>query len=198
MPIQNVGIAAAEANAPLAPWKYTIRDLREDDVKIEIMYCGICHSDIHNVLGEWSHGKFPMVPGHEFVGIVMEVGSKVTKFNKGDHVGVGVMVHSCQECVHCKNGKEQFCDHWVESYGSVMPDGEITYGGYGKYTVVEERFVLRIPDNLPLEKAAPLLCAGITTFSPCNSHNFQEGGLQVGVGSLGGLGHMAVHSELHH
>lgn len=193
MPIESVGLAAATPGADLAPWKYTIRDLNEDDVKIEVHYCGICHSDIHCARGHWANtANFPVVPGHEFTGVVQQVGDKVTKFKVGDRVGVGCMVNSCGECESCKVGKENYCSTRTPTYNAVGKDGRVTYGGYGKYVVVRESFVLRIPDSLPLDKAAPLLCAGITTYSAAMSSNLKRGGLDVAVLGLGGLGHMAV------
>eukprot|EP01054_Gregarina_sp_Poly1_P000073 Gregarina_sp_Poly_1__72@NODE_1015_length_5360_cov_819_728887_g708_i0_p2_GENE_NODE_1015_length_5360_cov_819_728887_g708_i0NODE_1015_length_5360_cov_819_728887_g708_i0_p2_ORF_typecomplete_len356_score38_52ADH_N/PF08240_12/1_3e31ADH_zinc_N/PF00107_26/8_9e23Glu_dehyd_C/PF16912_5/1_8e11AlaDh_PNT_C/PF01262_21/3_8e082Hacid_dh_C/PF02826_19/3_1e06ADH_zinc_N_2/PF13602_6/7_3e05NAD_binding_2/PF03446_15/0_00048Shikimate_DH/PF01488_20/0_012AdoHcyase_NAD/PF00670_21/0_033NAD_binding_10/PF13460_6/0_049GFO_IDH_Mo len=193
MPIANIGIAAPSPKAPLTPWKYEIRDLRDDDVKIEVHYCGVCHSDIHTVHDDWFPGIYPLVPGHEFTGIVAEIGSNVTKMKVGDRVGIGCMVGSCRECKQCLKGQEQYCRKGlIGTYSARMPDGEITYGGYGKWVVAQQHFVIRIPDSLPLDLAAPLLCAGITTYSPCNFNNMQRGGLKVGVIGLGGLGHMAV------
>eukprot|EP01055_Gregarina_sp_Pseudo9_P001273 Gregarina_sp_Pseudo_9__1272@NODE_1845_length_1296_cov_1788_818616_g1711_i0_p1_GENE_NODE_1845_length_1296_cov_1788_818616_g1711_i0NODE_1845_length_1296_cov_1788_818616_g1711_i0_p1_ORF_typecomplete_len382_score101_53ADH_N/PF08240_12/1_6e30ADH_N/PF08240_12/7_6e03ADH_zinc_N/PF00107_26/3e21Glu_dehyd_C/PF16912_5/2_5e11AlaDh_PNT_C/PF01262_21/8_5e082Hacid_dh_C/PF02826_19/3_9e05ADH_zinc_N_2/PF13602_6/0_00011NAD_binding_2/PF03446_15/0_00019Shikimate_DH/PF01488_20/0_005NAD_binding_10/PF13460_6/0_063AdoHcya len=192
MPIANIGIAAPAVNAPLAPWKYEVRDLREDDVKIEVHYCGMCHSDLHSVRDDWFPGMYPMVPGHEVVGVVSEVGSKVSKWKAGDRVGVGCMVGSCRECKYCKANLENYCNTAYYTYSCKMPDGEITYGGYGKWVVCQQDFVLRIPDSLPLDAAAPLLCAGITTYSPLAYNKATGGGFKVGVIGLGGLGHMAV------
>eukprot|EP01054_Gregarina_sp_Poly1_P005363 Gregarina_sp_Poly_1__5362@NODE_2831_length_1656_cov_1068_096916_g1785_i0_p1_GENE_NODE_2831_length_1656_cov_1068_096916_g1785_i0NODE_2831_length_1656_cov_1068_096916_g1785_i0_p1_ORF_typecomplete_len384_score58_20ADH_N/PF08240_12/1_4e27ADH_zinc_N/PF00107_26/2_3e22Glu_dehyd_C/PF16912_5/3_5e15AlaDh_PNT_C/PF01262_21/4_2e07AlaDh_PNT_C/PF01262_21/4_2e03ADH_zinc_N_2/PF13602_6/4_2e03ADH_zinc_N_2/PF13602_6/3_3e06Shikimate_DH/PF01488_20/0_00016NAD_binding_2/PF03446_15/0_000542Hacid_dh_C/PF02826_19/0_0033Ad len=193
MPIENVGLAAASAGAQLAPWKYSIRDLRDDDLKIEVCFCGICHSDIHTVHAAWSStGIFPVVPGHEFTGIVVAIGDKVTLHKVGDRVGVGCLVSSCGECGACQRHSENHCTSRTQTYNARMKDGEITYGGYGKFVVVRESFVLRIPDSLPLDKAAPLLCAGITTYSAAVANGLKRGGLDVAVLGLGGLGHMAV------
>eukprot|EP01055_Gregarina_sp_Pseudo9_P001434 Gregarina_sp_Pseudo_9__1433@NODE_1960_length_1232_cov_1332_317687_g1711_i1_p1_GENE_NODE_1960_length_1232_cov_1332_317687_g1711_i1NODE_1960_length_1232_cov_1332_317687_g1711_i1_p1_ORF_typecomplete_len382_score77_93ADH_N/PF08240_12/3e30ADH_zinc_N/PF00107_26/4_4e17Glu_dehyd_C/PF16912_5/3_2e08AlaDh_PNT_C/PF01262_21/3_8e062Hacid_dh_C/PF02826_19/8_6e05ADH_zinc_N_2/PF13602_6/0_00031Shikimate_DH/PF01488_20/0_00068NAD_binding_2/PF03446_15/0_0027AdoHcyase_NAD/PF00670_21/0_071NAD_binding_10/PF13460_6/0_32P len=192
MPIANIGIAAPAVNAPLAPWKYEVRDLREDDVKIEVHYCGMCHSDLHSVRDDWFPGMYPMVPGHEVVGVVSEVGSKVSKWKAGDRVGVGCLVGSCRDCKECKANLENYCNKRIGTYTDKMPDGEITYGGYGKWLVCQQDFLLRVPDSIPLEAAAPLLCAGITTYSPLMLNNAKRGGLKIGVVGFGGLGHMAV------
>lgn len=168
------------------------RDLQPKDVLIEIKYAGICHSDIHTVKSEWGEVDFPLVPGHEIAGIVHEVGSDVSKYKKDDRVGVGCMVDSCQECHNCKADEEQFCEKWMTgTYGSTDKYGEKTQGGYSKFIVVQEDFVLSIPDNIPLDVAAPLLCAGITTYSPL--HHWNAGpGKKVAILGMGGLGHMAV------
>ncbi len=168
------------------------RELDKKDVLIEIKYCGICHSDIHTVKSEWGEVDFPLVPGHEIAGIVVETGTEVTKFKKDDRVWVGCMVDSCQECVNCKNDEEQFCKKWMTgTYGATDKYGEKTQGGYSKYIVVQEDFVLSIPESIPLDAAAPLLCAGITTYSPL--HHWNAGpGKKVAVLGMGGLGHMAV------
>eukprot|EP01053_Blabericola_migrator_P005775 Blabericola_migrator_1__5774@NODE_2927_length_2202_cov_4025_815925_g597_i2_p1_GENE_NODE_2927_length_2202_cov_4025_815925_g597_i2NODE_2927_length_2202_cov_4025_815925_g597_i2_p1_ORF_typecomplete_len352_score54_97ADH_N/PF08240_12/1_5e31ADH_zinc_N/PF00107_26/2_4e19Glu_dehyd_C/PF16912_5/1_6e12AlaDh_PNT_C/PF01262_21/1_3e052Hacid_dh_C/PF02826_19/0_00098Shikimate_DH/PF01488_20/0_0063NAD_binding_2/PF03446_15/0_006ADH_zinc_N_2/PF13602_6/0_00973HCDH_N/PF02737_18/0_06GFO_IDH_MocA/PF01408_22/0_122Hacid_dh/P len=192
MTIANRGIGAPAAKEPLCPIEYEVRDLRDDDVLVEVHYCGICHSDIHMVRDEWFTGIYPMVPGHEFAGVVVKAGAKVTKHAVGDRVGIGCMVGSCRECKQCTRGCEQYCKHQVGTYGARMPDGEITYGGYGKYVVCQEHFAVKVPDSIPLEYAAPLLCAGITTYSPLRYNKLERGGLKVGVIGLGGLGHMAV------
>ncbi len=188
----------AHARAILAkdePFKATTiqrRDLQPHDVLIEIKFCGICHSDIHHVRGEWREETFPLIPGHEIAGIVSEVGSEVTKYKVGDRVGVGCMVDSCRECKHCHNGEEQYCIKGnTMTYGAIDRFGERTHGGYSTHMVVTEDFVLRIPDGIKLDVAAPLLCAGITTYSPL--HHWGAGpGKKVAVVGLGGLGHMAV------
>jgi uncharacterized zinc-type alcohol dehydrogenase-like protein len=188
--------AAAGATSPLAPTTIPRREPTESDVKIEILFCGVCHSDLHYSRNEWREvmeATYPCVPGHEIVGRVTEVGSAVTRFKPGDHVGVGCLVDSDRTCPNCKEGLEQFCPNQVLTYGG--PDkhetAPVTYGGYSDSVVVDERFVLRIPDNLDLSAAAPLLCAGITTFSPMR-HWGVTSGKKVGVVGLGGLGHMAV------
>eukprot|EP01053_Blabericola_migrator_P000146 Blabericola_migrator_1__145@NODE_1038_length_5633_cov_251_042041_g410_i1_p3_GENE_NODE_1038_length_5633_cov_251_042041_g410_i1NODE_1038_length_5633_cov_251_042041_g410_i1_p3_ORF_typecomplete_len354_score50_89ADH_N/PF08240_12/1_1e30ADH_zinc_N/PF00107_26/1_9e18Glu_dehyd_C/PF16912_5/6_8e09AlaDh_PNT_C/PF01262_21/0_000112Hacid_dh_C/PF02826_19/0_00037ADH_zinc_N_2/PF13602_6/0_0055Shikimate_DH/PF01488_20/0_0064NAD_binding_2/PF03446_15/0_0323HCDH_N/PF02737_18/0_113HCDH_N/PF02737_18/3_8e03GFO_IDH_MocA/PF01 len=192
MPVSNIGLAAPSAGAPLSSWNYEIRDLRDDDVLIEVYYCGICHSDIHMVKNDWKASIYPMVPGHEFTGVAVKVGSKVTKHKAGDRVGVGCMVGSCRNCNECKRNLEQYCKKNIQTYSMKMPDGEITYGGYGRYVVVQQDFVMKVPESLPMDAAAPLFCAGITTYSPCKHHKMDRGGLKVGVVGLGGLGHMAV------
>lgn len=168
------------------------RDLREDDVYIEIKAAGICHSDIHTILNEWGGARYPLTVGHEIAGVITEVGSKVTKFKVGDRVGVGCLVNSCRECEYCKEGYEQFCAKGsVGTYNSVDVDGTITQGGYSQGVVVNENFVLHLPENMSFEAAAPLLCAGITTYSPLNRWNIKPGD-KVAVMGLGGLGHMGV------
>ena len=184
--------AAKSAGAPLEPYSIERRELRPHDVLIDIKYSGICHSDIHQAREEWFTSIFPMVPGHEIAGIVSEVGSEVTKFAPGDRVGVGVFVETCMECDNCKAGLENYCvKGFVPTYNGKDYGGEVMYGGYSKAIVVDDHYVLRIPDNLELDVAAPLLCAGITTYSPLRE--WQAGpGKKVGIMGLGGLGHMGV------
>ncbi|MEK3787116.1 NAD(P)-dependent alcohol dehydrogenase [Paenibacillus sp. FSL K6-1230] len=168
------------------------RDLRPDDVLIDIKYSGICHSDIHTAHGDWGAAIFPLVPGHEIAGVVQAVGSAVTKFAVGDRVGVGCYVDSCGECEYCKQDLEQFCTKGVVStYNSLDYDGQPTHGGYSQKIVVTERFVVRIPDALDLDVASPLLCAGITTYSPLRHWNAGPG-KKVAILGMGGLGHMAI------
>ncbi|MDI7741482.1 NAD(P)-dependent alcohol dehydrogenase [Lysinibacillus fusiformis] len=168
------------------------RDLDLHDILIEIKYAGICHSDIHTAHGEWGAVNYPLVPGHEIAGIVAEVGAEVTKYKVGDRVGVGCMVDSCGDCENCQKGEEQFClNGQVPTYAGVDKYGEPTQGGYSTHIVVTEDFVLKIPDSIELDAAAPLLCAGITTYSPLN-HWGAGSGKKVAVIGLGGLGHMAV------
>jgi uncharacterized zinc-type alcohol dehydrogenase-like protein len=188
--------SAASAASPLASDTIARRDPTEQDVQIEILFCGICHSDVHSVRDEWSDfmsTTYPIVPGHEIVGRVTEVGSAVTKFKPGDVVGVGCMIDSDGHCPNCKAGFEQFCQNAIFTYNS--PDKHktalVTYGGYSNSIVVGQRFVLRVPDNLELAGVAPLLCAGITTYSPLRHWGVTEG-KKVGVVGLGGLGHMGV------
>ncbi len=187
--------SAASATSPLAATTIPRRDPTDSDVQIEILFCGICHSDLHSVRNEWSEfaaTEYPIVPGHEIVGRVTAVGSAVKKFKEGDIVGVGCMVDSDGTCRHCQEGLEQFCPERILTYNS--PDkhlGGVTLGGYSERIVVDERFVLRIPSNLDLAGAAPLLCAGITTFSPLRHWGVTRG-KKVGVVGLGGLGHMGV------
>ena len=187
------GYAAAEAARPLAPWTFERRDTLPTDVKIKIQFCGVCHSDLHTVRGEWGNDSFPVVPGHEIVGHVVEVGSEVRNYGVGDLVGVGCMVDSCRTCASCRDGFEQYCENgFTGTYGNPdRVDGRITQGGYSDAIVVDQAFVLRIPEGMDPAGAAPLLCAGITTFSPLKHWNVQRG-QKVGVVGLGGLGHMAV------
>ncbi|MEU3857866.1 NAD(P)-dependent alcohol dehydrogenase [Streptomyces sp. NPDC028722] len=184
--------AAPAAKAPLERTTIERRAVGEYDVLIDIKFAGICHSDIHQVREGWGEAIFPMVPGHEIAGVVAEVGSGVTRFRAGDRVGVGCMVDSCRECENCLKGLEQYClKGMVGTYNAVGKDGEPTYGGYSEKIVVDENYVVRIPDGLSLGVAAPLLCAGITTYSPLRHWNAGPG-KKVAVVGLGGLGHMAV------
>jgi uncharacterized zinc-type alcohol dehydrogenase-like protein len=184
--------AAPAAKAPLERTTIERRAVGEFDVLIDIKFAGICHSDIHQAREGWGEAIFPMVPGHEIAGVVSEVGPGVTKFAVGDRVGVGCMVDSCRECENCRAGLEQFClKGMVGTYNAVGRDGEPTYGGYSEKIVVDENYVVRIPDGLSLDVAAPLLCAGITTYSPLKHWNAGPG-KKVAVVGLGGLGHMAV------
>jgi uncharacterized zinc-type alcohol dehydrogenase-like protein len=185
-------VGAQAADAPLGPLEIERRAVGPKDVRIDVRFCGICHSDIHFTRGEWGEIPYPAVPGHEIAGVVAEVGSEVTRFEPGDRVGVGCMVNSCRECENCARGEEQYCLAGnTQTYGSVDRDGTMTYGGYSDHIVVDEDFVLRIPDGIDLAAAAPLLCAGITTYSPLR-HWAAGPGKRVGVVGLGGLGHMAV------
>ncbi len=191
--MRTIGYAAHSETSDLEPFHFERRDLRDNDVAIEILYSGICHSDLHTVKGDWGEQPYPLVPGHEIIGKVIDVGSKVKNYKKGDHVGVGCMVDSCQTCDQCENHEEQFCRNGMTgTYGSKdRESGEVTQGGYSKHIVVREEFVLRVPDKLDLSKAAPILCAGITTYSPLKNWNVKKG-TRVGVVGFGGLGHMAV------
>ncbi len=184
--------AAASTKAPLAPFSLDRREPGDHDVLIDIRFCGICHTDIHQVRDEWGGGVYPMVPGHEIAGVVKAVGGKVTKFKAGDHVGVGCFVDSCRTCTECRKGEEQYCSvKTVFTYNSQDADGNNTYGGYSDRIVVDENYVLRIPENLPLNASAPLLCAGITLYSPLK-HWGAGPGKRVAIIGLGGLGHMGV------
>ncbi|MGW1166118.1 NAD(P)-dependent alcohol dehydrogenase [Streptomyces sp. NPDC002550] len=184
--------AAPAAKAPLERTTIERREVGEFDVLIDIKFAGICHSDIHQAREGWGEAIFPMVPGHEIAGVVREVGPGVTRFAVGDRVGVGCMVDSCRECENCLKGLEQFClKGMVGTYNAVGKDGKPTYGGYSEKIVVDENYVVRIPDGLSLDVAAPLLCAGITTYSPLRHWNAGPG-KKVAVVGLGGLGHMAV------
>lgn len=191
--MKTVGYAAFSANAQMAPYHFERRALRGNDVAIEILYSGICHSDLHTVNGDWGPQPFPLVPGHEIIGQVIDVGADVTRYKVGDKVGVGCMVDSCQHCDQCDHGEEQYCRHGLTvTYGGLdRITGEVTQGGYAKHIVVREEFVLRIPAALDMKRAAPILCAGITTWSPLRTWGVKAG-TRVGVIGLGGLGHMAV------
>jgi alcohol dehydrogenase (NADP+) len=184
--------ASPSATEDLVATTIERREVGPHDVLIEIKFAGICHSDIHTVRGDWGPQQYPLVPGHEIAGIVTEVGSAVTKHAVGDRVGVGCMVNSCRECANCLKGEEQYClNSMVGTYGAVDRDGTITQGGYSSHVVVTEDFVVRIPEGIDLDVAAPLLCAGITTYSPLR-HWGAGPGKKVAVVGLGGLGHMAV------
>ncbi|MEW9534732.1 NAD(P)-dependent alcohol dehydrogenase [Microbispora sp. NPDC049125] len=184
--------AAPAAKAPLERTTIERRPVGEFDVLIEIKYAGICHSDIHQANEGWGEAIFPMVPGHEIAGVVVEVGSGVTKYAVGDRVGIGCFVDSCRECEYCKQGLEQYCVKGnIPTYNGLDKNGEPTYGGYSTHIVADENYVLRIPDSLSLDVAAPLLCAGITTYSPLKHWNAGPG-KKVAVVGMGGLGHMAV------
>lgn len=194
MPLKTHGYAAQSASSPLALFAFTRREPRKSDVAIEILYCGVCHSDLHQVRSEWAGTRYPCVPGHEIVGRVTAVGSGVTRFAVGDIAGVGCMVDSCRECASCKEGLEQYCEQgFTGTYnGHVSGTGENTYGGYSQRIVVDEKFVLRIRHaREQLAAVAPLLCAGITTWSPLR-HWGAGPGKKVGIVGIGGLGHMGI------
>lgn len=190
---QAKGYAAHSAESPLRAFRFDRRDLRPDDVAIEILYCGVCHSDLHFVRDDWGMASYPVVPGHEIVGRVTAAGPKVTKYREGDIVGVGCMVDSCRHCQPCEDGLEQYClEGFTMTYGSPdRHDDTLTQGGYSDSVVVSEPFVLRMPEGIDLKSAAPLLCAGITTYSPLKHYGVKPGH-KVGVIGMGGLGHMGV------
>jgi len=191
--MQTKGYAALAAKKPLEPYTFKRRDLRETDVALDISFAGICHSDIHQAREEWGAAIFPMVPGHEIAGIVTEIGPKVTKFKVGDRIGVGVFVDSCRKCENCKNGNQQYClDGMTGTYNEYERDGKtVALGGYSNKFVIDQDYAVHIPENLDLAGVAPLLCAGITLYSPLK--NWGAGpGKKVGVMGLGGLGHMGV------
>ena len=184
--------AAARAKAPLAPFEIQRREPGPNDVVIDIQYCGVCHSDVHQARDEWGNSSFPMVPGHEIIGAVVRIGAKVTRHQVGDRVGVGCFVDSCRTCDACRDREEQFCLGIVLTYNSVERDRRTpTFGGYSTQVVVDEQYVLKIPASLAPEAAAPLLCAGITTYSPLKHWGVGTGS-RIAVVGLGGLGHMAV------
>ena len=186
------GYAAQSPTADLTPWNFERRELGLNDVQINIAYCGVCHSDLHQIKNDWFPGIFPMVPGHEIVGTIIKTGSSVKKFKTGELAGVGCMVDSCRVCDNCKEGIEQYCENGnVGTYNGMGKDGVPTYGGYSDNIVVHEDFVLHISDKLSLPAVAPLLCAGITTYSPLRHWKVGKGH-KLAVLGLGGLGHMAV------
>jgi uncharacterized zinc-type alcohol dehydrogenase-like protein len=187
------GYAVKSATSKFEPFSFERREPGAHDVLIKILFCGICHSDIHQARNEWGNSMFPMVPGHEIVGKVIKVGADVKKFKVDEVVGVGCFVDSCRKCENCKEGEEQFCDNRLSgTYNGLEQDGKTpTFGGYSSQIVVDEKYVLQISSKLPLANVAPLLCAGITTYSPLKHHKIVKGD-QVGVVGLGGLGHMAV------
>jgi alcohol dehydrogenase (NADP+) len=192
MTIKVHGYAAQQAKAALGPYSFERREPSDHDIVIDIGYCGICHTDIHQVGDEWGGSKFPMVPGHEITGTVLQVGPKVTRYKAGDRVGVGCFVNSCRKCGPCSKNLEQYCtEGMVTTYNGTEKDGTPTQGGYSNKIVVDENYVLSIPDNLPLDKAAPLLCAGITLYSPL-MHWKAGPGKKVAIIGLGGIGHMGV------
>jgi len=191
--LASTGYGATSANEPLSKMDFQRRDLQPDDVQIDILYCGVCHSDLHTARNEWGNTVYPVVPGHEIIGRVTAVGNQVSRFREGDLVGVGCMVDSCQRCSSCAEGLEQYCENgFVGTYnGEEMHSGGMTYGGYASNIIVRDKFVLKVPANLDPAGAAPLLCAGITTYSPLRQWQVKPG-QKVGIVGLGGLGHMGV------
>ncbi|CAI0382485.1 unnamed protein product [Linum tenue] len=169
------------------------RENGDTDVTIEILYCGICHTDLHQVKDDWGMTMYPIVPGHEITGIITKVGKKVENFKVGDRAGIGCLAASCLECDFCKSSQENYCDQLQFTYNGIFWDGSITYGGYSKMIVVKKRYVVHVPESLPMDAAAPLLCAGVTVFTPLKNHNLIESPKKnIGVVGLGGLGHVAV------
>jgi len=192
VPTSTLGFAATAATETLAPLRVERRDPRPDDVVIDILFCGVCHTDLHFARNDWGITRYPVVPGHEIIGRVAKVGAEVTAFRADDIVGVGCLVDSCRGCSACARGLEQFCTSRVVTYNGLdRHDGSVTYGGYSQRIVVSDKFVLRIPPGLDLKGAAPLLCAGITSWSPLRHYKVGPGS-KVGVVGLGGLGHMAL------
>lgn len=191
--IATKAYAAQDATTPLGPWNLERREVGAHDVQIEILYCGVCHSDIHQVRNEWGNSMYPMVPGHEIVGKIVKVGEQVKKFKVGDLAGIGCFVDSCRVCPNCVAGEEQYCETGgAGTYNGLEMDRKTpTYGGYSTQIVTDEKYTLKISPNLPLEGVAPLLCAGITTYSPLRHWKVGKGH-KVGILGLGGLGHMAV------
>ncbi|XP_038971273.1 probable cinnamyl alcohol dehydrogenase 6 [Phoenix dactylifera] len=185
------GWAAMDSSGKIAPFVFKRRENGEDDVTIKILYCGICHTDLHQARNDWGITKYPVVPGHEITGVITKVGSNATNFKVGDRVGVGFLAASCLECEFCKASEENYCDDVQFTYNGFFWDGSITYGGFSKMLVADKRYVVHVPDSLPLDAAASLLCAGITVFSPMK-HYMCQPGKKLGVVGLGGLGHVAV------
>ncbi len=186
-------LVALSPDVPLVAGSVSLRPLQPGDVSIDILYCGVCHSDLHMARNEWGVSHFPLVPGHEIIGKVRETGSAVSRFQPGDYVGVGVMVDSCGQCLFCAQHEEQYCEQgFTPTYnGTDRYTGKTTLGGYAEQIIVDQHFVVSVPENLPLHAVAPLLCAGVTVWSPLKHFNLQPG-QKVGVTGLGGLGHMAV------
>ncbi|CAA0832217.1 Probable cinnamyl alcohol dehydrogenase 6 [Striga hermonthica] len=191
-PVPAFGWAARDTSGVLSPFMFSRRATRERDVQFKVLYCGICHSDLHQVKNEFGIAIYPIVPGHEIVGVVTEVGSRVEKVKVGDKVGVGCMVGSCRKCDQCADHLENYCPKAIFTYSSVDTDGTVTYGGYSNIMVADEHFIVRWPEALPLDRGAPLLCAGTTTYSALRYYGLDRPGLHVGVVGLGGLGHVAV------
>lgn len=189
------GWAAHDSSGKISPYVFNRRENGENDVTIKIMYCGMCHTDLHHVRNDWGITMYPVVPGHEITGIITKVGMNVERFKEGDRVGVGCLAASCLECEFCKDSQENYCDQIQFTYNGIFWDGSITYGGYSTMIVADQRYVVNVPENLPMDAAAPLLCAGITVFSPMKDHNLLDSSAtpkKVGIVGLGGLGHVAV------
>ncbi|RAL49406.1 unnamed protein product [Cuscuta campestris] len=189
---QTVGWAARDPSGILSPYTYNLRKTGPEDVYIKVLCCGLCHSDLHQVKNDLGMSNYPMVPGHEVVGEVVEVGPDVGKFRAGDNVGVGLIVGCCRECRPCKQGIEQYCNKKIWNCNDVYTDGKPTQGGFSSHIVVDQKFVVKIPEGLALEQAAPLLCAGVTVYSPLNHFGLKQSGLRGGILGLGGVGHMGV------
>lgn len=193
--VEAKGYAAFDTSGTLRPWTFQRRPVGEDDILIDVKYASICHSDIHQMKGDWGPQQYPQIPGHEIAGVVAAVGAEVTRFKVGDRVGVGCMVDSCMRCDHCQHGEEHYCDNGETLFTYGYPDTRsptgITQGGYSTKIVVRDHFAVHIPAHITLQEAAPLLCAGITTYSPIVQANFDVGA-KVGVAGIGGLGHLAI------
>ncbi|PON58066.1 Alcohol dehydrogenase superfamily, zinc-type [Trema orientale] len=187
-----IGWAARDSSGVLSPYEYTLRNTGPEDVYIKVICCGVCHTDIHQVKNDLGMSHYPMVPGHEVVGEVVEVGSQVTKFKVGDIVGAGCIVGSCRNCNPCKSDNEQYCNRKIWSYNDVYTDKKPTQGGFAEAMVVDQKFVVHIPEGMVPEQAAPLLCAGVTVYSPLNHFGLTQSGLKGAILGLGGVGHMGV------
>ncbi|TVU09473.1 hypothetical protein EJB05_42948, partial [Eragrostis curvula] len=190
--ITALGWAARDASGHLSPYSFSRRAQGDSDVTIKVLFCGVCHTDLHVIKNEWGNALYPVVPGHEVVGIVTDVGPGVTKFKAGDTVGVGYFVESCRACDTCSTGHENYCPKLVLASNGVDRDGATTQGGFSDVVVVSQDYVVRVPESLPLDGAAPLLCAGVTMYSPMMQYGLNAPGKHLGVVGLGGLGHMAV------
>ncbi|XP_008236378.1 PREDICTED: probable cinnamyl alcohol dehydrogenase 1 [Prunus mume] len=188
----TTGWAARDSSGILSPYTYTLRNTGPEDVYVKVLSCGICHSDLHQVKNDLGMSNYPMVPGHEVVGEVLEVGSDVTKFRVGDVVGVGLLVGCCRSCNPCKTDNEQYCNKKIWSYNDTYSDGKPTQGGFAGELVADQKFVVKIPDGMAWEQAAPLLCAGVTVYSPLKHFGLNVSGLRGGILGLGGVGHMGV------
>ncbi|XP_058081254.1 probable mannitol dehydrogenase isoform X8 [Magnolia sinica] len=191
-PQKAFGWAARDTSGVLSPFKFSRRANGEDDVTLKVLYCGICHTDLHAVKNEWGNSVYPLLPGHEIVGVVTQVGPNVSKFKVGDKAGVGFLSESCKSCSTCHQGWENYCPKMMSIYNSTYHDGTMTYGGYSDMLVVNQNFAICFPENLPLDSGAPLLCAGITVYSPMRYFGLSEPGMHLGVVGLGGLGHVAI------
>ncbi|GKU98680.1 hypothetical protein SLEP1_g11652 [Rubroshorea leprosula] len=191
-PKKAFGWAARDQSGHLSPFNFSRRATGEEDVRFKVLYCGICHSDLHFLKNDWGASDYPIVPGHEIVGEVTEVGSKVKKVKVGDKVGVGCLIGACRSCENCVDDLENYCPNLIMTYNSPYYDGTKTYGGFSDSMVVNEHFIVRFPDSIPLDAASPLLCAGITVYSPLKYYGLGEPGKHVGIVGLGGLGHLAV------
>ncbi|KAH9315034.1 hypothetical protein KI387_023661 [Taxus chinensis] len=186
------GWAARDSSGHLSPYNYTLRNAGPHDVVLRVIYCGICHTDLHQIKNDLGISQYPLVPGHEVVGIVTEIGKEVEKFKIGEHVGVGCIVGSCKSCNACGEKMEQYCSKRIWTYNDVFPDGRPTRGGFSSSMVVDQMFVVHIPENLPLEQAAPLLCAGVTVYSPMKHFAMTDPSKRCGILGLGGVGHIGV------
>ncbi|XP_021731089.1 probable mannitol dehydrogenase [Chenopodium quinoa] len=191
-PVKTYGWAARDESGILSPFYFSRRMTGEKDVRFKVMYCGICHTDLHFLKNHWGISSYPLIPGHEIVGVVTDIGTKVTKFKLGDKVGVGCMIGSCRTCESCAKNLENYCPKMILTYSGKDYDGTTTYGGYSNEMVADQHYVVRIPDDLPLDTSAPLLCAGITVYSALRYFELDERGKHLGVVGLGGLGHLAV------
>ncbi|CAB4290592.1 unnamed protein product [Prunus armeniaca] len=188
----TTGWAARDSSGILSPYTYTLRNTGPEDVYIKVLFCGVCHTDTHQAKNHLGMSKYPMVPGHEVVGEVVEVGSAVSKFRVGDVVGVGLVVGCCRNCNPCKTDNEQYCNKKIWTYSDVYTDGKLTQGGFSAALVIDQKFAVKIPDGMVLEQAAPLLCAGVTVYSPLRQFGLNMSGLRGGILGLGGVGHMGV------